>query len=359
MNQQISTSAKSLLLRHAISPDATVREALIALNSLSGESLTLFVVAPGNVLEGTVTDGDIRRALIAGAGLSDSVRSVMHKNFLAADPRNLSVSIAEGRRRHIHLLPVLDGGRIVDIIDTDKIKTVLPFDVVLMAGGRGDRLRPLTDTTPKPLLPVGGKAIIDYNVDELEACGVERIFVTVNYLAEQIEDHFAARDSRARIKCVREPKKLGTIGAVAFIDDIVADNVLVMNSDLLTTIDYEAMYLHHIRTNAGITMAAVPYNVAVPFALMSLKNGRVEGLQEKPTFNYFANAGVYLIRRALLSRIVKGERLDAPDFISSVIADGGEVGCYPIEGTWIDIGSPNDYSYANQLMSQQAATKKS
>lgn len=350
--------AKSLLLRHSISPQASVREALVALNSLSGDSMTLFVVSEGNVLEGTVTDGDIRRALIAGASLTDKVSDVMHRDFLAADPEDMSISIAEGRRRHIALLPVLDHNKIVDILDVRTIKAMLPIDAVLMAGGRGERLRPLTDTTPKPLLPIGGKAIIDYNVDELEACGVRRIFVTVNYLAGQIEEHFASRDSRATIRCIREPKKLGTIGAVAFIDSLKADNVLVMNSDLLTTIDFEGMYLHHIRTKAGITMAAVPYNVAVPFALMNLSDGRVKSLQEKPTFNYFANAGVYLIKRSLLSRIVKGERLDAPDFISSVIDGGGEVGCYPIEGTWVDIGSPNDYSYANQLMSQQAATRK-
>lgn len=342
-----------LLRRHSIAADATVREALVALNSLSGESLTLFAFDGDDLLVGTVTDGDIRRALIGGASLSDKVEKVMHRNYLSAVPGdNICLSISEGRRRRITLLPVVEQGRVVSLLDLRKMRTKLPIDAVLMAGGRGERLRPMTEHTPKPLLPVGGKPIIDYNVDELEACGVDKIFVTVNYLAEQIERHFYGRMGNASVECVREPKRLGTMGSLAFVDGLTCDNVLVMNSDLLTTLDFEAMYLQHVKTGADITMAAVPYNVSVPYALMRMENGMVIGLEEKPTYNYFANAGVYLIRRPLLSRIKKGEYLDAPDFISSVIAERGNVGCYPIEGTWIDIGSPDDYRYANELMNR-------
>lgn len=344
---------EELLRRHSIAAGATIREALEALNSLSGESLTLFAIDDGGFMAGTVTDGDIRRALIGGASLSDKVEKVMHRNYLAAESGdNICLSIAEGRRRRITLLPVVEDGRAVGLLDLRKMKTKLPIDAVLMAGGRGERLRPMTERTPKPLLPVGGKPIIDYNVDELEACGVDRIFVTVNYLAEQIEKHFSGRSGNSLVECVREPKRLGTMGSLAFVDGLTCDNVLVMNSDLLTTLDFEAMYLQHVRNGADITMAAVPYNVSVPYALMKMENGKVRSLEEKPTYNYFANAGVYLIRRPLLARIKKGEYLDAPDFISSVIEGGGEVGCYPIEGTWIDIGSPDDYRYANELMNR-------
>lgn len=130
--------------------------------------------------------------------------------------------------------------RLTDIIDLRKVKTMIPVDAVLMAGGRGERARPLTDHTPKPLLPVGGKPIIDYNIEELEACGVKNIFVTVNYLAEQIEEHFRRRENAAGIECVREPRRLGTMGSLSLIDRLSADNVLLMNSDLLTTIDFGA-----------------------------------------------------------------------------------------------------------------------
>lgn len=343
-----------ILRRHRISCGATVREALLLINGLSGSSMTLFAIDDSGLMRGTVTDGDIRRALLGGVTMEDSVEKVMHKGFLHVGPGdNLPLAIAEGRRRHIDLLPVVDSGMITDILDLRTLKTSLPIDAVMMAGGRGERLRPLTETTPKPLLPIGGKAIIDYNVDELEACGVDRIFVTVNYLGDKIEEHFRGRRGRTKVECVREPSRLGTLGSVALVEGLTKDNVLVMNSDLLTTLDFEAMYLHHVRSGVGVTMAAVPWNVSVPYALMTLEGERVKGLEEKPTYNYFANAGVYLIKRELLSRIPRGEYLDAPDFISAFIAEGGEVGCYPIEGTWIDIGSPNDYRYADELMARR------
>lgn len=339
-------------MNHTISIKASVRDALRHLNDLSGSSMTLFVIDEARKLQGTVTDGDIRRALIAGTGLDDTVDKAMHRDFLAASPGDdLSIIIAEGRRRNIGLLPVIENGVISEILDLHKLRTALPIDAVLMAGGRGERLRPLTEHTPKPLLPVGGKAIIDYNVDELEACGVNRIFVTVNYLAEQIEDHFSRRQGRAIVECIREPRRLGTMGSMALVEGLTAENVLMMNSDLLTTLDFEELYLHHIRSGADLTIAAVPYNVSVPYALMRMEAGRVKGLVEKPTYNYFANAGVYIMKRSMLSRLAKGEYMDAPDFISNLIADGGEVGYYPIEGTWIDIGSPDDYRYAKELMS--------
>ena len=343
-----------LLQRHTIHIHASVRDALIAINRLSGESMTLFVIDSQGKMHGTVTDGDIRRALISGAELHEPVEHVMHTKFLAARPGDdLWLKMAEGRRRNIALLPVLREEIITKVIDLRKMKTALPIDAVLMAGGKGERLRPLTENTPKPLLPVGGKAIIDYNVDELERCGVENIFITVNYLADKIETHFAEREGQANVTCIREPRRLGTMGSLAFVDGLTNDDILLMNSDLLTTINFEAFYLHHRRHDDGITMAAVPYTVSVPFAIMHMTKDHVTGLEEKPTYNYFANAGVYLIKRSLLGRIVKGEYLDAPDFISSYISEGGMVGCYPIEGTWIDIGSPDDYRYANELMSRR------
>lgn len=345
---------RATLRRHTVMTTATVRDALAALNALSGESLTLFALDGEGLLRGTVTDGDIRRALIAGAELSDPVSKVMHTAMLTVAPGDdFCLAIAEGRRRRIGLLPVVANGRITDLLDLSKVKTALPVDAVLMAGGRGERLRPLTDNTPKPLLPVGGKAIIDYNTDELEACGVKNIFVTVNYLAQQIEEHFSRRTGSARITCVREPRRLGTMGSLSLIEGLEADNVLLMNSDLLTTIDFEALYRRHAGTGADVTMAGVPYNVSVPFALMTLSDGLVKGLQEKPTFNYFANGGVYIIRREVLERLPKGEYTDAPDFISDLIADGGKVVCHPVEGTWVDIGSPSDYRYANELMKRR------
>lgn len=341
--------------RHIISTSSSIKEALKAINTLSGESMTLFAIDSSGRLTGSVTDGDIRRALLKGAALTDPVEKAMYRKFIVVRPKdNVLEKMAEGRKRKITLLPVVDkGGVITEILDLSVVKTLLPIDAVLMAGGKGERLRPLTLKTPKPLLPVGGKAIIDYNIDELERCGVKRIFITTNYMAEKIEKHVSKRNGTATVECFREPRRLGTMGSLALIEGLESDNVLLMNSDLLTTIDFEAMYLHHMRNKSDLTMAGVPYTVSVPYALMRISNGRVKGLEEKPTYNYFANAGVYILKRRLIDKVTKGEFLDAPDFISSLIDAGGKVGCYPIEGTWIDIGSPDDYRYANELMERR------
>lgn len=341
--------------RHIISSALPLSDALKAINDLSGESMTLFAVDATDRLVGTVTDGDIRRALLRGVTLTDPISKAMHRKYLAIRPKdNILNCMAEGRKRKLSLLPILDKeDHITEIVDLHTVKTMLPIDAVLMAGGKGERLRPLTLKTPKPLLPVGGKPIIDYNIEELERCGVRHIFITTNYLADKIEKYVAKRSGVASVECVREPRRLGTMGSLALIEGLQSDNILMMNSDLLTTIDFEAMYLHHVNAKSDLTMAGVPYTVSVPYALMRIKNGRVKELEEKPTYNYFANAGVYILKRTLIERVTKGEYLDAPDFISSLIEAGGKVGCYPIEGTWIDIGSPDDYRYANELMERR------
>lgn len=345
---------EEILRKHSIKPEATVRDAMRMLNGLSGDSMTLFVVDTANNIVGSVTDGDIRRTLINGGELENTVEKVMNRVFLfASSYEELSQKMAEGRKRHIELLPVIIDGKVREIIDLRITKACLPLEAVLMAGGRGERLRPLTDEMPKPLLPVAGKPIIDYVVDELEACGIKKIYVTVNYRADMIKQHFADRESRARIECVTEPKRLGTLGSLAYLEDVGTEDIIVMNSDLLSKIDFEAMYLHHKNTGSDFTIAAVPYSVSVPFAIMKTVGDRVKGLEEKPTYNYFANGGVYILKSELICKIKKGEYLDAPDFILNLIEEGKKVGCYHINGTWVDIGSPDDYRMANELASRK------
>ena len=357
MNNIMDHSAKGIreIIRlHTISPNETVRQAMKRLNELSGDSMTLFVATPDGEIRGSITDGDIRRSLIEGGELNDPVSLVMNPNFKYVAPGDdISNKISEARKRHIELLPVVEDGRISDFIDLRHVKTHIPVEVVLMAGGRGERLRPLTDETPKPLLPVDGKPIIDYNIEELETCGVKKIYVTVNYLADQIRSHFRDWEGSAEVECVEEPKKLGTLGSLAYVKGIKTDNIIVMNSDLLTTVDFEALYLNHVKSGADFTIAAVPYSVSVPFAIMRLKKDRVVSLEEKPTYNYFANGGVYIMKTDLIKRIPEGKYLDAPDFIMSLIKDGKNVGCFHLEGTWIDIGSPDDYRMACELMSRR------
>ncbi|MBO4964816.1 MAG: NTP transferase domain-containing protein [Muribaculaceae bacterium] len=350
-----SEQCREMLDRHAISSDATMYDALVALNALSGSSLTLFALDGEGKFVGPLTDGDIRRALIGGAKSDDSVMRAVNQQFLALTDSDDPFDIfSKAKARHIRMLPHLREGFICEIHDLKSIKALLPLDAVLMAGGRGERLRPLTLERPKPLLPVGGKAIIDYNVEELADNGIRNIFVTVNYLKEQIIMHFAEKKTSARIECVAEPKRMGTIGSLSLVaPQLTHDNILLMNSDLLTTLDYASLYRHHIETGADVTIAAVPYIVSVPYAIMHTDGPFITGLEEKPTFNYFANGGVYILRRELIERIRPDEYLDAPDFIDSLLADGKRVAYFPIEGIWIDVGSPDDYKYADNLMSRK------
>jgi len=342
---------------HLIHFDDSIKHALEILNKLSGNLMILFAIDNSRHMLGTVTGGDIRRALLKGIPLDGHVKDAMNPNFTAINTGDdIAEKVAEGKRRHLKLIPVMEDGMLVDIINLDKLKALLPIDAVLMAGGRGERLRPLTLSTPKPLLKVGGKPIIDRNVEALEQYGVKNIFVTVNYLHEKIESHFRERNETdpsplASVKCVLEPRRLGTLGSIALVEGLRHDNILVMNSDLLTSIDFEKMWCHHTKSGADLTMGAVPYSVSVPFAIMQTAGTKVTGLEEKPTYNYFVNAGVYMMHRNLLSRIPKGEYLDAPNFIESLIADGFRIEQFPIEGRWIDIGSPDDYRAANELLS--------
>ena len=346
--------AMTILQDNGISLHASVRDAMKRINGLSGTSQTLFVVKDTGEIAGSVTDGDIRRALISGGELSDSVEKVMNPRFLYAERgEDLTVKLSEGHKRHIELLPVVSGGEVTEIINLKEVRACLPLEAVLMAGGRGERLRPLTDTIPKPLLPVAGKPIIDYNIEELEACGIKKIHVAVNYLGRMIREHFKERAGRALVECITEPKRLGTFGSLAYIEDVATENIIVMNSDLLTAIDFVGMYLHHRKTGADFTIGAVPYSVSVPFAIMRLQGQKVKSLEEKPTYNYFANGGVYIMRSELLERIKKGEYLDAPDFIRSLIKDNKNVGSFHINGTWVDIGSPDDYRLANELAARK------
>ncbi len=316
------------------------------------EPLVLFVMDKGNRIVGTLTDGDIRRSLVAGATLESSVSQVAHRNFkyLKEDEADIEL-LHECKRLGVELLPVVDVNmHIVDIVNFKQQKSLLPLDTVLMAGGKGVRLRPLTETTPKPLLPVGGKPIIDYNIESLMENGVKHISVTVNYLHEQLEKHFAEPMNGVKIDCIKEPQFLGTMGATQFVPKFYNDVVLVMNSDLFTNIDYEDFYLHFKDHDADMSVAAVPYSVSVPYGIFELEGRNIKGVKEKPVYNYFANAGIYLIKRELLESMPKNTFYNATDLMNDAVAAGKTVIRYPITGYWLDIGSHEEYKKANELV---------
>jgi len=336
--------------KYTIDKSASVLDALTKLNALSSSVLTLFVT-DGKRLAGTLTDGDIRRFLIKKGSLDVSVEKVMRRDFNYIRPGEKDVDkIKLFRLSGIELLPCIsESGDLLKVFDLKHKKSILPIDAVLMAGGKGERLRPLTENTPKPLLKIGQKAIIDYNVDNLINYGVENIHVTINYLGEQIEEHFKQERCGIRIKCVREKEFFGTIASVKLIADLKSDEILIMNSDLFTNIDFEDFYRHFIEKDADMSAAAIPYSVNVPYGIFELEGRSIQGIKEKPTYNYYANAGIYLIKKSLLDLIPDEKHFNATDFMELLISQGKTVIRYPLTGYWIDIGKPVDYQKAQDI----------
>jgi dTDP-glucose pyrophosphorylase len=332
---------------------ATILDVLKKIDELSSKNTKLvFVKDNQNRIVGSVSDGDCRRALISGKNLNSNISEVMNKNFtyLKKDFYDIA-KIQRIRELKLKYVPELnEDGTLYTVRDFTNGKSYVPVDAVMMAGGKGERLRPLTLETPKPLLKVADKPIIDYNIENLMHYGVENINVTVNYLGEQIEQHFSKPVNGQQIKCVREGKFLGTIGSLEIIKEWHNDTILLMNSDLFTNIDFEAFYIHFKKHNADMSVAAVPYNVNIPYGIFEIENTReIKGVKEKPSFYYYANAGIYLIKRDLLSLIPKDTFYNATDFMDKLINLGKKVIRYPIAGYWVDIGKPEDFKSVQEF----------
>lgn len=338
---------------HIISRQQTFLDALKRINDIKTGPLVLFAIDEQGQMCGTITDGDIRRALIKGLNVNDKISEGMRRdfNFLRKGIDDDVINLHRQRELKMRLVPILDEeNHICDIINLEKYRSRLPVDAVLMAGGKGERLRPLTEKTPKPLIKVGDKCIIDYNIDRLISYGLEHISVTINYLGEQIEEHFQEEREGVKITTVREPEYLGTIGSIKFVDTFYNDTVLVMNSDLFTNIDYEDFYLHFHRHDADMSVAAVPYIVKVPYGVFNLDGRYIKGVAEKPTYNYYANAGSYLVKKKCLELIPENRFFNATDFMDMLINKGYKVIRYPISGFWIDIGQHEELARAKEMV---------
>ena len=342
------------LKKHLVKTSDNIKLALRRLNEISDfETLTLFVADNTGTMVGSLTDGDIRRGFLRGLDLSCPVQDFMKTPFHYLNDNGMDpVKIKEIKRKGVRLLPVLNKeGKITRVIDFKSVKTVLPVDAVLMAGGRGERLRPLTDTIPKPLLKVGNKAIIDYNIDHLRKYGIRNYYLAIRYLGELIEQHLGTGENKdIRIQYIKESAPMGTFGSVAAISNFSSDVVMVMNSDLFTNIDLEDFYQNFIQQEADMSVATVPYTVDIPYAVLNLKDKLVEGLSEKPTYVFHSNAGIYLIKREIINTVKKPGYFDITDFMESIIKLGKRVTRYPIVGYWVDIGKHEDYQKAQEIV---------
>lgn len=339
--------------KYTLPLESAIIDALQKLEELSYDNImAMFVVDSDNHIVGTITAGDVRRGLLRGLTLQSEVSQLMNRDFTYLIEGNYDTDkLRFIKRAQLKIVPILDeNGYLKKILNFQVRKSYLPLDAVLMAGGKGERLRPLTLTTPKPLLKVGEKPIIDYNIENLLAHGIEHISVTVNYLGEQIEEHFNEPRSGVKVECVREPKFLGTMGSIKFVQEWHNDTILVMNSDLFTNIDLEDFYLHFKEHDADMSIAAVPYSVSIPYGIFEIDGVRdITGVREKPSFHYYANAGIYLIKRSVLDMIPDNQFFNATDLMDTLISESKRVIRFPLSGYWIDIGKPEDFKKVQDL----------
>lgn len=339
---------------HLISSGSKIKEALIQLNVLAKDAI-LFVIDENEILIGSLTDGDVRRGLINGYVLEDTVDQIIqsHPRFIKKGERDVQ-KIIEYREGNYRILPVLDKDfKIVNVINFREMKSYLPVDAVIMAGGRGQRLKPLTDETPKPLLKVGDKAIMEHNIDRLSLFGIDDFWISVNYLGKQIENYFGDGSERnINIKYVWEDSALGTIGAVSKINNFEHDFVLVTNSDILTNLDYEQFFLDFISLDADFSVVTIPYSVNIPYAVLETTNGHIMSFKEKPTYTYYSNGGIYLMKKSVLDFLPNNTFFNATDLMEKLIANNKKVVSYPLIGYWLDIGKHDDFAKA-QLDIQQ------
>jgi NDP-sugar pyrophosphorylase family protein len=255
--------------------------------------------------------------------------------------------LKEFRKRLLKAVPLLDKkNRLIKIYNFSEIKSILPVDAVIMAGGRGERLRPLTEKTPKPLLKIGNKEIISYNLDRLYQYGITNQHITVNYLGKQIEDYCKTYKKDIDFNIVYEPEMLGTAGALSLINNFKNDTILLMNSDLLTNIDYEDFYKTFIEKNVDMLVASIPYEVNLPYAIFETEKREIKSLKEKPSYTYYANAGIYLFKKELINLVPRKKVYNATDFMEDVVNNKLKLEHYPIRSYWLDIGKHKDFNKA-------------
>lgn len=341
----------NLVQKHTIFFNQSVRDALIRLDEIAPSSI-LFVVDREYKLLGSLTDGDLRRGFIKGLGFDNEILDFVQPSPIYINERSYDLNQIEKYRKDLlKVIPIVnDDLIIVDILDFSFRKTLIPADAVLMAGGEGKRLRPLTENTPKPLLKVGDKPIIEYNIDRLINFGVKTINLSINYLGEQLVDYFGdGSNKEINIKYVKEDKPLGTIGSILLVDTFHNDDIIVMNSDLLTNIDFADFFKMYKETEADMAVAATSYHVDVPYAVLEVSDGtEVRSLKEKPRYTYYSNAGIYIIKKELLKMIPENQFYDITDLMERVLEMNLKLITYPINGYWLDVGKHEDFKKAQE-----------
>lgn len=338
--------------KYLIDKSATGVDALKKIDAIPKER-TLFVINEKGKIIGALTDGNIRRGLLAGKEIHAQVTEFITRDFIFQKHGSIDVEqIKYAKQKGIKLIPVINSSNeLVKIYNLKNLESVLPVEAIIMAGGEGRRLRPLTEDTPKPMLVVGDKPIIEHNIDRLISFGIERIQISVNYLAEKITNYFGDGSSKGiSISYIHESVPLGTIGALSLMKEPTHKNILVMNSDLFTNIDFEDLFFEYSNNNADMAIASIPYTVNIPYAIFERNDSIITGFREKPNNTHYANAGIYLFKKELLGLIPTSEKYHATDFLQKLIDLKKKIIHNPITGYWIDIGKMEDYLRVKEII---------
>ncbi|WP_025028338.1 nucleotidyltransferase family protein [Caldalkalibacillus mannanilyticus] len=303
-------------------------------------------------LVGTVTDGDVRRGILKGIPLHHSVVDIMNPEPFKLEEGldNLKV-LVNMKRMHLRHIPIVNKEN--QIVDLKYYEDLLEFQtkdnwVVLMAGGLGSRLRPLTEDTPKPLLKIGDKPILETILESFIEHGFYNFYISVNYKAEMIEDYFKDGSQwGVNIRYLRENQRLGTAGPLSLLPETPNKPILVMNGDLLTKVNFAQMLQFHTENQSKATMCVREYNVQIPYGVVHVDQHRLRGIEEKPIQSYFVSAGIYLLDPSVIQRIPVGEFFDMPTLYEELIKEGEETSVFPIREYWLDIGRVDDFHKAN------------
>lgn len=342
---------------YLVSPESTILQAIARIDR-NGKGIVL-VVDTENRLLGTISDGDIRRAILKGVNLDLPVQTLLEQRQKAGGHTPVTAPVGESDADLLHLMnkmgirqiPVVDpDGRVRDMaFMSDLIREYeLPLTAVVMAGGFGTRLRPLTDNTPKPMLHVGDRSILERTIEQLKKTGIHHISVTTHYKPEAIYEHFGnGEDFGVNITYVCEDQPLGTAGALGLID-ITEDPLLVINGDILTRADFRAMLKYHREHDAYLTVGVCRYDVQVPYGVIQCEGADVLGVSEKPKAQFLVNAGIYLLEPKVRQYIPDGQKFDMTDLIQSLIHAHCRVVSFPIVEYWLDVGRPGDYQQAQE-----------
>lgn len=325
---------------------------------IDGGAVQLALVVDQDLrLLGTITDGDIRRAILRGIALDSPCDTVMNRSPITVQETAGQEAVLALMGQHVvHDIPVIDhDGRVVGLRTIGDLLTPAPRPnwVVIMAGGLGSRLMPLTAERPKPLLNVGGRPILETIVRNFVAQGFNRFFLSVNHMADQIIDHFGdGGDFGCQIEYLRENESLGTAGSLSLLPEVPTAPLLVMNGDILTNVDFVKMLGFHEEQQAEATLAVRAYRYRVPFGVVEMAGHRFENVVEKPTHECFVNAGIYVLAPAALAGLPQGKRMDMTELFKVCRQRTENVTIYPIREYWMDIGQVDDYQRANDEFSK-------